>query len=68
MNVVCLLVIFGMQMVKDVVLFGFVWVVLVVNLEICFGYLVWEDWDCYFIFGDVCIVIVVESLEISKSE
>lgn len=63
MNVVCFLVIFGLQVVVDMICVGLVKCVLVVNFEICLGYLEWCDCDCYFIFGDVCIVIVIEWVE-----
>lgn len=64
MNVVCFLVIFGIQVVIIVIQIGQVWVILMVNLEICIGYLNFCDCDSYFIFGDVCIVVIVECVDL----
>lgn len=43
--------------------FGSVCKVLVISFEVILGYLEWCDCDCYFIFGDVVIVVLLEWVE-----
>jgi len=60
MNVACSSATFGIQTAVQMIKTGAVRRALMVNPEICSAHLEWRDRDCHFIFGDVCIAVVIE--------
>ena len=68
MNVACSSATFGIQAAADMIRAGSIRRAIVVNPEICSAHLEWRDRDCHFIFGDVCIAVVLERDDLATGD
>ncbi len=68
MTMACSSATFGLRTGYDMIRSGSAERVLVVNPEICTGYLNFRDRDTHFILGDACTAIVLEAEELVKDK
>ena len=68
MNVACSSATFAIQAAYNAIYAGSAESVLLINPEICSGWLEWKDRDCHFIFGDVCTAMLIEKKSTACSE
>lgn len=68
MNVACSSATFAIQAAYNAIFAGSTGSVLLINPEICSGWLAWQDRDCHFIFGDVCTAMLIEERSAASAE